>query len=191
MNKKQYNNLIRNTLKHENTDDSLSIARDIFNNMGVALPQGDIRNVYKTIKSNDYMGWRSCTMQEAQEAADQGVAAIGISENRIVVIPANDEEQHITNTTLVRMSDKNTSDYTINDLKYYLYSCEKEVNYYNTEYKDLLLLTDTQLNQLDNNKSFYQSVVNGYGIPWETFDTINYRETKLKREYPNNCDESY
>ena len=69
MNKKQYNNVIENTLKHEKTDDSLSTARAIFDNMGVALPQGDIKIVYETIKTNNYMGWKSCTMQEAQEAA--------------------------------------------------------------------------------------------------------------------------
>ena len=37
MNKKQYNNIIVNTLKHEHTEDSLSAARAVFN-MGVALP---------------------------------------------------------------------------------------------------------------------------------------------------------
>ena len=76
MNKKQYNNVIENTLKHEHTDDSLSIARTIFHNMGVALPQGDIRTVYETVKTNNYMGWKSCTMQEAQAAANKGVASI-------------------------------------------------------------------------------------------------------------------
>ncbi len=40
------------------------------------------------------MGWKSCTMQEAQAATDRGVATIiGISEDRIVVLSANDEEQ--------------------------------------------------------------------------------------------------
>ena len=63
MNKQQYNNVIENTLKHEQsaqTDDSLATARAIFNNMGVALPQGDIKTVYETIKTDNYMGWKSC-----------------------------------------------------------------------------------------------------------------------------------
>ena len=36
MNKKQYNNIIKNTLKRVHTEDSLSAARAVFKNMGVA-----------------------------------------------------------------------------------------------------------------------------------------------------------
>ena len=81
MSKKQYNNIIDHTLKHENTEDSLSTARAIFNNMGVALPNGDMKTVYETIKTDNYMGWKACSMQEAQEAANNGTAAIGIGED--------------------------------------------------------------------------------------------------------------
>ena len=69
MNKKQYNNLINYTLKHEETaqtKDTLITVRTIFNNMGVALPSGNMKEVYEVIKTNNYMGWTSCTMQEAQ-----------------------------------------------------------------------------------------------------------------------------
>ena len=99
MNKKQYNNVIEPTLKHEKTDDSLSTARAIFNNMGVALPQGDIKTVYETIKTDNYMGWKSCTMQEAQAAADNGTAAIGISEDRIVVLSPFSLQHPLTGET--------------------------------------------------------------------------------------------
>lgn len=125
MNKKQYNNVIENTLKHEQsaqTDDSLATARAIFDNMGVALPQGDIKTVYETIKTDNYMGWKSCTMQEAQAAADRGVAAIGISEDRIVVLLAIDEEQPVTQTASVMTLDENTSAFAVDGLQYYSYS---------------------------------------------------------------------
>ncbi len=122
MNKKQYNNVIENTLKHEKTGNSLSTARAIFDNMGVALPQGDIKTVYETIKTNNYMGWKSCTMKEAQAAADKGVAAIGISEDRIVVLSANDEEQPVAHTASVMMLDENTSAFAVDGLEYYTYS---------------------------------------------------------------------
>ena len=125
MNKKQYNNVIENTLKYEQsaqTDDSLSTARAIFNNMGVALPQGDIKTVYETISTNNYMGWKSCTMQEAQAAADRGVAAIGISEDKIVVLSANDQEQPVTQTASVMTLDENTSAYAVEGMRYYSYS---------------------------------------------------------------------
>ena len=122
MNKKQYNNVIENTVKHEQTDDSLSTARAIFNNMGVALPQGDIKTVYETIKTDNYMGWKSCTMQEAQAAADNGTAAIGISEDRIVVLSANDDEQPVTQTASVMTLDENTSAFAVEGMRYYSYS---------------------------------------------------------------------
>ena len=122
MNKKQYNNVIENTLKHEKTDDSLSTARAIFDNMGVALPQGDIKIVYETIKTNNYMGWKSCTMKEAQEAANNGVAAIGISEDKIVVLSANDEEQPVAQTASVMTLDENTSAFAVEGMQYYSYS---------------------------------------------------------------------
>ena len=122
MNKKQYNNVIENTLKHEKTDDSLSTARAIFDNMGVALPQGDIKTVYETIKTDNYMGWKSCTMQEAQAAADNGTAAIGISEDRVVVLSANDEEQPVAQTASVMTLDENTTAFAVDGLQYYSYS---------------------------------------------------------------------
>ena len=125
MNKKQYNNVIENTLKHEQsaqTEDSLSTARAIFDNMGIALPQGDIKTVYETIKTDNYMGWKSCTMQEAQAAADNGTAAIGISEDKIVVLSANDEEEPVAQTTSVMTLSENTSAFSVAGLEYYSYS---------------------------------------------------------------------
>ena len=125
MNKKQYNNVIENTLKYEQsaqTDDSLATARTIFNNMGVALPQGDIKTVYETISTDNYMGWKSCTMKEAQEAADKGTAAIGISEDRIVVLSATDEEQPVSQTATVMTLDENTSAFAVEGMQYYSYS---------------------------------------------------------------------
>ena len=122
MNKKQYNNVIEHTLKNEQTDDSLRVARAVFNNIGVALPQGDNKTVYETIKTNNYMGWKSCTMQEAQAAANNGVAAIGISGDRIVILSAIDEEQPVTQTASVMTLDENTSAYSVAGLEYYAYS---------------------------------------------------------------------
>ncbi len=122
MNKKQYNNVIVNTLKHEQTEDSLSTARAIFDNMGVALPQGDMQTVCETIKADNYMGWKSCTMQEAPAAADNGTAAIGISEARIVLLAANDDEQPVTQTASVVMLDKITSADFVSGLAFYQYA---------------------------------------------------------------------
>ena len=122
MNKKQYNNIIDHTLKHENTADSLSTARAIFNNMGVALPNGDMKEVYETVKTDNYMGWKSCTMQEAQEEADNGTAAIGIGEDRIVVLAGTDEEEPVAQTTEVMTITDSTPAVAVAGLQYYSYS---------------------------------------------------------------------
>lgn len=126
MNAKHYNNVIDWTLKHDTaaqTEDSLATARAVFNNMGVALPSGSMQEVYNTIKTNKYMGWRACTMQEAQEAANNGTAAIGISNDRMVILSAADEEEPVVETASVMTICENTSAYAVAGLEYYTYRC--------------------------------------------------------------------
>ena len=136
MNKQQYNNVIDYTLKHDEVargDDSLATARAVFNNMGVALPGGTMKEVYDTIQSDDYMGWHSCTMQEAQEAANNGIAAIGISEDRIVMLSAADEEQPVTHNASVMVVDETTPAMAVAGMRYYAYTCGTTTNYEPTE----------------------------------------------------------
>ena len=125
MNKKQYNNVIDWTLTHDQsaqTEDSLKTARTVFKNMGVALPQGDLKQVSDVLKTDDYMGWRSCTMQEAQAAADRGIAAIGVSEEKIIILAANDEEQPVTVTASVMTLSDTAAVSAESDLAFYSYS---------------------------------------------------------------------
>ena len=121
MNKKQYNNIIRNTLKQEHTEDSLSTARAVFKNMGIALPNGVIKEVFKTVKTNDYMGWKPCTMEEARAAANKGTAAIGISDSKIVVLAADDAEEPIESTAEVLAITDSTPAVAVAWLQYYSY----------------------------------------------------------------------
>lgn len=121
MNKKQYNNIIKNTLKRVHTEDSLSAARAVFKNMGVALPGGDIKEVFETVKTDNYMGWKSCTMEEAQAAANNGTAAIGISDSKIVVLAANDAEEPIEPTAEVLAITDSTPAVAVAGLQYYSY----------------------------------------------------------------------
>ena len=124
MNKKQYNNVIDWTITHDQsaqTEDSLKTARTVFKNMGVALPQGDLKQVSDVLKTDDYMGWRSCTMQEAQAAADRGTAAIGINEEKIVILAANDEEQPVTATASVMTLSDTASASEILGFSFYSY----------------------------------------------------------------------
>ena len=125
MNKKHYNNVIDWTLKHDQaaqTEDSLATARAVFSNMGVALPNGSMQEVYDTIKTNKYMGWRACTMEEAQEAANKGTAAIGISKDRVVILSAADEEEPVAETASVMTLSESTSAYAVAGLEYYAYN---------------------------------------------------------------------
>lgn len=99
MDKKQYNNIIDWTLNNEaqaKSEDSLSVARVVCANLGVVLPQGDLPKVAEILATNDYMGWRPCTKEEAQAAANVGTPVIGVDEEQIVVLAAVDEEQPVT-----------------------------------------------------------------------------------------------
>ncbi|MBR6558795.1 MAG: hypothetical protein IKT70_07275 [Clostridia bacterium] len=125
MDKKQYNNIINKTLENDNTvnnSDSLTTAREIFNNMGVALPNGTMTEVYDAISTDDYMGWRACTAEEAQKAANNGVAAIGISKDNIVVISAEDEEEPAVVTASVMPLSEIDSEAESTSYEYYSYS---------------------------------------------------------------------
>lgn len=122
MNKKQYNNIIKNTLKRAHTEDSLSAVRAVFKNMGVALPGGGIKEVFETVKTDNYMGWKSCTMEEAQAAANNGTAAIGISDSKIVVLAADDAEEPIESTADVLAITDSTPAVAVAGLQYYSYS---------------------------------------------------------------------
>ena len=124
MDKKQYNNVIDWTLKHEaqaQSDDSLQVTRAICNELGVALPQGDLAQVAEVLATDDYMGWKACTKEEAQGAANNGIPAIGISNEQIVVLAADDEEQPVAHAVAVNQMDgiKTASD----SVAYYSYSC--------------------------------------------------------------------
>ena len=124
MNKKQYNNIINHSLQYDckDSENPLDTARIIFNNMGVALPQGTIKEVYDTISTGEYMGWKKCTLEEAKEAANNGIAAMGISENKIVVLSAEDDEQPVSQTNSVLTLTDNTPAVAVANLQYYSYS---------------------------------------------------------------------
>ena len=125
MNKKQYNNVIDWTLKHDaqaQSEDSLQVTRTICNELGVALPQGDLAQVAEVLATDDYMGWKACTKEAAQEAANNGIPAIGISNEQIVVLAAKDEEQPVANSVVV-MTLANDAMATGNSVAYYSYCC--------------------------------------------------------------------
>ena len=89
----QYKNVAQWTLANTpeiGAMDSVAAARAIFNNMGVAFPNGSCRQVLLTLMSEDYMGWMPCTYRQSQEFANAGTAAVGIDADHVVVILPDD-----------------------------------------------------------------------------------------------------
>ncbi len=89
-----YNNVTKHTLANmtaEEATDSAEAARKVVTNCGVGFPRGDSREIMLTLLSNDYMGWVNFTRFEAQQMANNGIAAVGVSPERVVVIITDDE----------------------------------------------------------------------------------------------------
>lgn len=85
----QYKNVAQWTLANTpgvEAMDSSDAARVIFNNLGVAFPNGSCEEILLTLMSEDYMGWTPCTYRQAQEYANAGVAAVGVDTGHVVVI---------------------------------------------------------------------------------------------------------
>lgn len=118
MNKKQYNSVINNTLRCRQCSDSLDTARLIFQKLDVTLPQGDLKQICQALETKDW-GWQTCTRQEAQKAANQGIAAMGISENEVLILAADDEETPVTIPVPVLLPSRQTAD---KELVYYSYT---------------------------------------------------------------------
>lgn len=115
-----YNNVIEHTLKRKPSGDPLSTARAIFNNLGVALPKGDLGSVYNTIKTGKYMGWKRCSLKDAQDAANNGIATIGINDNKIVVFSADNKGAAASSPVI--MPSNCISPYSADGLEYYSYT---------------------------------------------------------------------
>lgn len=93
MNKEQYNNIIDNTLlaiSAVNESTNLNKIRNVLRNMGIPLPSGSFEDVFKGLYTNCYMGWRFCSLQDAQNYANDGTPSIGIGKNGIFIIRACD-----------------------------------------------------------------------------------------------------
>lgn len=78
MNRKQYNNIIEHTLQNDCNEcqSALETSRAILNNMGVSLPQGDMKHVYDIIRTNDYNGLAGLHKGKGlQDKANNGIAA--------------------------------------------------------------------------------------------------------------------
>ena len=111
----QYKNVAQWTLANTpaiEAADSVAAARAIFNNLGVAFPNGSCEEILLILMSEDYMGWTPCTCRQAQEYANAGVAAVGVDTDHVVVIlPDESADSVIASADAVSSaSAKQTSD---------------------------------------------------------------------------------
>lgn len=193
MDKVQYNNVINHILKHELNrfkTDTVENVRKIFKAMGVSLPNGNISEIHKILKTNKYMGWRLCTMEQAREASNNGIAAVGINDSKMAVIVVDNENLIPTNDYVISV-DKCTAA-TVSGFEFYSYGYGiTTVSDYNTDYRGLPILTNRQLNLLYYNTSFYKEAADLYMIPWKLIAAVHYRESKLERTGPKNGNGPY
>lgn len=91
MTAKEYRSVVDWTVKKckERSDETIDTVRAVCKNLGAELPDGDVREISEVLKTNDYMGWRSCSINDAKFCAEIGVAAIGIDDNKIVIVADN------------------------------------------------------------------------------------------------------
>jgi hypothetical protein len=84
----QYQNVIEYTIADEANQgkDSLELAYVICNNLGIPFPKGNWRETLQTLMSGDYMDWRQCFKEQAQEYANRGFAAVGFRRGEVIVI---------------------------------------------------------------------------------------------------------
>ena len=127
----QYKNVAQWTLANTpgvEAMDSADAARAIFNNLGVAFPNGSCEEILLTLMSEDYMGWTPCTCRQAQEYANAGVAAVGVDTSRVVVILPDESADGViasADAAVVSASAKQTSDISATErmgMQFYAYA---------------------------------------------------------------------
>lgn len=133
MNAAQYKNIIKWTIattSNVSNIDSLSFAKKVFDNLGVAFPHGDLNEITNILNNSKYLGWRNCSQDQAQKYANIGIPTIGLDSSKIIIIiPDNEiddlcgfeDVSHITHENAKRI-DEIIDDEDCENLKYYTYS---------------------------------------------------------------------
>ena len=121
MNKQEYNNLIETTVAQQPGEkDALQTTREVLSNMGAVLPQGDLKQVSEGLATDDYMGWRKCTVKEAQEYANEGTAVVAVSKDKIALVAANEDEGKVAaNSSAVMTLSDDISALAVADMAFY------------------------------------------------------------------------
>lgn len=129
----EYEKAIRNALSEaQQTNDCISVVRKILNNCDAEFPYGDCRGILAELSENNFSQWRSCTYEDAEKFADEGVPAVGVNEERMILIAPNDGEKY--KNKFVNQANSLTPNELAN-LKFFAYSepfAEKAFDYGST-----------------------------------------------------------
>ena len=127
---KEYRSVVDWTVKKcsERSDKPIDTVRAVCKNLGAELPEGDVREISEVLKTNDYMGWRSCSINDAKFCAEIGVTAIGIDDDRIVIITDKADKnnssmltKNSTDDIIMTVTDE-TPALAVGNMQFYSYS---------------------------------------------------------------------
>ena len=127
---KEYRSVVDWTVKKcsERSDKPIDTVRAVCKNLGAELPEGDVREISEVMKTNDYMGWRSCSINDAKFCAEIGVTAIGIDDDRIVIITDKADKnnpsmltKNSTDDIIMTVTDE-TPALAVSNMQFYSYS---------------------------------------------------------------------
>lgn len=96
----QYKNIILWTLYFDHISDaeaSLTVARKLLDKLGVSFPQGDLPHIVQVLNGRRFLGWTSCTQDEAQRFLDVGVAALAIDDSRVIILLPSQNTETLSN----------------------------------------------------------------------------------------------
>lgn len=178
MNKKQYLNIIKGSLKQctlSNVTDNIEKIKAIFKNMGVAFPQGDHNTIIDALSSDDYMGWKKCSPMEAVKYLSEGIPSIGVSETSVVLFTDDSDSVPVADAKSVAILNADTRISELEGLTLYAYtntSTTQKPFMTTVEYYSKIMSTDLKLPTYDSsgNKTTYcnqyvQAVLTSCNIP--------------------------
>ena len=97
----QYKNIVQWTLWQNNfpaDTPSLTVARKLFKNLGISVPQGNsTEQILPILNANSFLGWRHNSWEDAQKYADIGIVSIGIDNQNIIILLPSQEIPILTN----------------------------------------------------------------------------------------------
>jgi len=109
MTRSQYKNIIKWTLRNKPeyaSEDTYIATKEILSNCGVPFPSEGQENAVEVLRSGEYMGWSECSAEQARQAANEGIAAVGVNTEQILVIePDDDEIDNVENSEFSRTID--------------------------------------------------------------------------------------